>query len=321
MAVQGRVDKVVAGVLCRFVSDNQKDLEVISDQLKHHVVTVSDQDFPVQHIAFVGMLYALPVPSTAEVRWKGSFSLVGKQDAGEVILYRDASRQMDYYVTNEGVTICSNSISHHTICYIPELLGPNGRKKRMPCSGIFTLLLQTVLLEHARYTMHGAGIVCKEGGFLLLGESGAGKSTLCLDLIKRGCGWLGDDLVVVYEQDGKLVMAPLYFSAKLFNTAKTAKKHLDWLTKYRLPKWEHVPLSAVLYVQQTRSGASYVTEQTKENCLIYILNGGNSVPMQSDAKRWIETAFRISDTIPCYDFMYGDRALVSSDVLEQIIAS
>jgi hypothetical protein len=63
--------------------------------------------------------------------------------------------------------------------------------------GCVYLPLTWLLARHARFVLHGAGLVRDGRAFLALGNSGAGKSTLVVAALETGWQALGDDVVIV----------------------------------------------------------------------------------------------------------------------------
>jgi len=52
--------------------------------------------------------------------------------------------------------------------------------------------------------MHATGVVWRNVGILFIGEAASGKSTLAAELISRGATFVGDDQLILSEEDGKI---------------------------------------------------------------------------------------------------------------------
>lgn len=76
-------------------------------------------------------------------------------------------------------------------------------------------------LMHAGAISYG-----NNNGFLITGPSGSGKSTTCLNLVKNGCKYLGDDYIWL-EQGEKDKIIALYQTAKL-EADNYQKRFKDW---------------------------------------------------------------------------------------------
>ena len=55
-----------------------------------------------------------------------------------------------------------------------------------------------------REYMHATGIVWRDVGVLFIGESASGKSSLAAELITRGATFVGDDQLILSEENGKI---------------------------------------------------------------------------------------------------------------------
>lgn len=68
-------------------------------------------------------------------------------------------------------------------------------------------LLREVLLDHQCALFHSAALACPDGtGILLFADSGGGKTTVSLCLMRLGAKLLGDDLVMIGEEEDSLIL-------------------------------------------------------------------------------------------------------------------
>jgi hypothetical protein len=65
----------------------------------------------------------------------------------------------------------------------------------------FSLSLLEILRARGRYPVHAAGVALDGRAVLLAGASGVGKSTLALACARSGWTFLGDDVVLLHEDD------------------------------------------------------------------------------------------------------------------------
>lgn len=99
-----------------------------------------------------------------------------------------------------------------------------------------TLPLLEILKRHDRFAVHAGGVALGGRAVLFPGASGAGKSTIALACVRAGWEFLGDDLVLLRENDdGRLLVHAfpdeidltedsLRFFPEL-NIAETAARH------------------------------------------------------------------------------------------------
>lgn len=89
--------------------------------------------------------------------------------------------------------------------------------------------IQSILREkiHQCVTMHGVALACGDLGVLLTGPSGIGKTTAALAAARKGCGWIADDLVVIKNVQGRLMISGHPGIQKYFHTRATGIAAMD----------------------------------------------------------------------------------------------
>jgi hypothetical protein len=74
-------------------------------------------------------------------------------------------------------------------------------------TSVLVPLLREVLLDYRRALFHSAALACPDGtGILLFADSGGGKTTVSLCLMRLGAKLLGDDLVMIGEEEESLIL-------------------------------------------------------------------------------------------------------------------
>jgi len=91
-------------------------------------------------------------------------------------------------------------------------------------------LLHRWLEEQGRYLIHAAGLAHGGRGMLLAGAGGSGKSTTAFRCLSAGLQYLGDDYVVIGNQDG-------YSLHSLYQTGKLDARSLDGMPVLKKGVW------------------------------------------------------------------------------------
>jgi hypothetical protein len=129
-------------------------------------------------------------------------------------------------------------------------------------SSLFHPAITYLLALHGRFVVHAAAFARRSRALVVLGTSGAGKSTLALAALGAGWQLLGDDLVVVKQEAGRLKVAGIArrtaLPTDLATEALTEGKPLRgdhrnrWeLAGHRLQRgW--FPLAGVLFAAHSR---------------------------------------------------------------------
>lgn len=172
------------------------------------------------------------------------------------------------------------------------------------------------MARHRRYTLHAASVVWKERAIVFTGISGQGKSTLSTDLAAQGAGFLGDDIVFIYQQDNQVRIASLLFDAKLFESSKTNKDFVDVLKRHHCKMIESAPLQAISEIKQTRHGNSYLKKESSDEKLFdVLLTSANNIALQYDHDDWLSLCTMVLQHYPLYTFYFGDRNLLNKNIL------
>src|SRR5690606_18578920 len=94
------------------------------------------------------------------------------------------------------------------------------------CTFSFRILFHFWTRDLPAQLVH-AGAMAKDGtGVLITGQSGSGKSTSCLNLLRAGYDYLGDDYVWI-ELSEQTTVYSLYQTAKI-EAENLKERFLDW---------------------------------------------------------------------------------------------
>ncbi len=104
------------------------------------------------------------------------------------------------------------------------------------------------------YELHAAAVQASGFSIVIIGDSGAGKTTMATALIEAGCGYLGDDRVLLRRRGGALELLSFPVAFRLTETTACAFPRLKlWLRAGRAKQeldlrgafpGQHVPLAS-----------------------------------------------------------------------------
>lgn len=314
------VNVKVAGVNIQFLSDMEVDICHLRSLFKHHVIEEPDEK-ALQHTVEIKGMTERVVPKDARLVWKGYYHAVGHKGdhQNDVRKYVTPDGAFEYFETKSGECIVNDLKTGKTTCVM--VLKRNvlsSANIRSNIDSIVMLLTHVVMAYHRRYTIHASAVVWKEKAIVFTGRSGQGKSTLSTDLVAKGAGFLGDDLVFLYMENGQLCIASLLFDAKLFESSKKDKDFVDILERYHCEKVDSVPLQAIAEIRQIRTGASFIEKDPNtERLLDELLISANNIALQYDHNDWLSLCAKVLQDHQLYTFYFGDRALLDSNILNQ----
>lgn len=113
------------------------------------------------------------------------------------------------------------------------------------CTSVDKVLYATFpLVESARQsrsavTIHAAGVSVEGSGVLLLGKEGAGKTSVALRLCADGASIVGNDLVILSGESGKLnlLAGTKYFHLRKASLAQELSQYLPHFPPDRIDAW------------------------------------------------------------------------------------
>ena len=130
----------------------------------------------------------------------------------------------------------------------------------------------------------------------------------------------GDDIVFVYQEAGRIKIAPLLFDAKLYIDSQKEKTFVDMAAQSGCEAGAALPLQAVAEITQTRQGLSTVRQAADEHRLFdVLLEAANNIALQYDSAEWLSLCANILEHKKLYQFSFGDRSLLDVNVLDDFI--
>lgn len=308
----------VAGILIRFQSEMEEDICHLSTLFKHHLAANAAK---ADHVVDITTIERSPVPGDAVLAWKGYYHGVGYDGKHENTLkkYVSQDKRYEYFDTPDGGCITIDRESPHTVCSLMSWKKLFSQKReRANIGSLVILLIHIIMARHNRYTLHASAVAWKGNAIVFVGRSGQGKSTLCTDLTRLGAGFMGDDIVFVYQDAGRAMIAPLLFDAKLHKDSQKEKTFVDMAAGSGGESNAALPLLAVAEITQTRQGFSSVAPAANEHRLFdVLLEAANNIALQYDSTEWLSLCANILEHKRLYNFSFGDRRLLDVNVLNE----
>ncbi len=321
MELTHTVKVTVAGVRILFSSDSEADIYDLTTLFKYHLSDDIGDYYPVEICAATKN----DIPSDAKRVWKGYYHGIGKPRDGlhnAVYKYVAADGEKEYFLTDSGECVCNNLARGRTVCTVINKYSMLRHRWERSCIGnIINLLVHIVMARHRRYSLHASAVVWRGRAIVFTGLSGQGKSTICSDLVAQGAGFMGDDIVFLYQEAGVPRVASLLFDAKLFESSTKDKDFIDMLERYHCQKVDSVPLQAIAVIRQTRTGESTVEREADDDKMLStILIASNNIALQYDREDWMTLCVSVMSLHDLFTFYYGDRKLLKADILNQFYA-
>lgn len=310
----------IAGVNVLFKSDMEIDICNLCILFKHHLTDDSSHDKEFHHVE-IKSVNKIAIPKDAKLVWEGVYHGVGQKHKpnNDVKKYLSANGHLEYFVTTGEACIINNLTTGRTTCALLTKRPLFHIKRVRPSIGSVIILLTHIIMSyHRRYTLHASAVIWRGKALVFAGKSGQGKSTLCNDLVALGAGFLGDDIVFAYLEDGKPNIASLLFDAKLYESSKKYKDFVDIIDRYHCKKVDSVPLQAIVSVHQTRKGESVIEKSNDPDLLLSVfLTAANNIALQYDHDDWMTLCACIMENYQLYTFHFGDRSLLKKEILNE----
>lgn len=311
----------VAGVNLLFSSEMEVDICQLRDLFKHHLVDpgTSHNEY---HLIKIETVSHDVVPKDARLVWQGMYHGVGHSNNHDnrVMKYLATDGTKEYFVADTHECIINDLTTGTTTCSLFSRLDSSLNKHiRTNVGSIIILLTHIVLAYHNRYSLHASAVEWRDRAIVFMGKSGQGKSTISTDLASRGVGFLGDDIVFIYLNNGVPYIAPLFFDAKLFENSKQEKSFVDILERYNLKKTGDMPLQAFVNIKQTREGGTTIQKEGDSDTLFEaVLQATNTIAMQYDCNDWLTLCATLINSYCIYTCNFGDRAMLNPNVLDSV---
>lgn len=308
----------VAGILIRFQSEMEEDICHLSTLFKHHLA--ANDAAKADHVVDITTIERSPVPDDAVLAWKGYYHGVGYDGKHENTLkkYVSQDKRYEYFDTPDGGCITIDRESPHTVCSLMSWKKLFSQKReRANIGSLVILLIHIIMARHNRYTLHASAVAWKGAAIVFTGRSGQGKSTLCTDLTKLGAGFMGDDIVFVYQEAGRIMIAPLLFDAKLYIDSQKEKTFVDMTAQSSCNGNAALPLQAMAEITQTRQGLS-AAQLAEDGHRLFdvLLEAANNIALQYDSAEWLSLCANILEHKRLYNFSFGDRRMLDVHVLD-----
>lgn len=305
--------------MIRFQSEMEEDICHLSTLFKHHLA--ANDAAKADHVVDITTIERSPVPDDAVLAWKGYYHGVGYDGKHENTLkkYVSQDKRYEYFDTPDGGCITIDRESPHTVCSLMSWKKLFSQKReRANIGSLVILLIHIIMARHNRYTLHASAVAWKGSAIVFTGRSGQGKSTLCTDLTRLGAGFMGDDIVFVYQETGRAMIAPLLFDAKLHIDSQKEKTFVDIAAQSNCEDNAALPLQAIVEITQTRAGLSAVDPASNGQRLFdVVLEAANNIALQYDSTEWLSLCANILEHNKLYNFSFGDRRLLDVNVLNE----
>lgn len=195
----------------------------------------------------------LEIPSAPRPLFRAD-GFCGMEDGEDFYLTDGSSTFHSRAGTGDGDIFLSPSFTHK-----PALLQRN----------FWAYALVKLLRNQSVFGLHGAAVVRKGVGVLIIGPPGSGKSTLAVGLIRRGWNFLSDDALLLRENSNRI--ETLAFRRNFYVNADAAPNYAD------LPLGDEVPDSYGGMKRNLRIEEAY-SEQFVEKCNPTVLLFSRIVP-------------------------------------------
>lgn len=218
----------------------------------------------------------------------------------DVICYKDNHRDVEYFMTKNAEW----RIEHHAKEHVTYVYSD---KKIDMSDGLPSMLIHVVGSQYGCYLLFASCVAVDGKASLFTGGGGVGKTTLCMDLIKKGASYIGDDLVVIYRDGEKTMVGSLLFPLKYYaNKINSNKKEIDLVPDNPVL---NAPLEVIYCLKRTgHTGAEpNVVPMRDGEMFEKMLKLTNKANTNADARNFIDTLSFVCDNVPCYYKFIADH--------------
>lgn len=313
--------------VCGFNDEESACLESLKHIFRHHIVRESES---IIHRIIVCKPNEYNLPSEAAPQWVAPcLGVAGRvprrpslwsrltrlfarnreiplySGTCNVRCYRDAHRQVDYFIPEYGTwRVEHHATEHLTYAYADP--------QEDLSDGLPPMLMNVIGSQYGCYLIFASCVAVDGEALLFTGNSGVGKSTLCMELVKQGASYLGDDLALLYVKGGKAMVGSLLFPLKYYaDQERVHKTKMDMLSLSQQRPSLTAPLKAAYLVQRADDAAqSYLRALPSGTMLEQLLKRTNKANTHADTRHFVTTLSSICETVPCYLLSYGNNDVI-----------
>lgn len=204
----------------------------------------------------------------------------------------------------------------------------------MCITSVLVPLLREIMLDSNLLLFHSAAVACPDGtGILFFADSGGGKTTTSLSLMRLGARLLGDDLIMVGDDDKAIQMygfpeplnlsrQTMQFFPELTHFIQTAEPNGTKLVVSPQDVYgthcfqENVPLH-VAYIVHKSQGYPHVEQINPQDSLGFLIRAHTFARCQSISRGALDKMYHILDSIRFFRLHTGsDPATLGKWLLE-----
>lgn len=225
--------------------------------------------------------------------------------------YFDPLHQVNYFIPEYGKW----RVEHHpeeniTYVYADEHIDS--------ADGLPSMLVNVIGSQYGCYLIFASCVAMDGEALLLTGNSGVGKSTLCRELVRQGASYMGDDLALLYMNEGQAMAGSLLFPLKYYaDEDQMHKRKMDMASQPSQRPPLTAPLKGVYILHRENHPVAAPTLQPIQRgaMLEKLLKRTNKANTHADARHFVTTLSSICETVPCYDLFYGNGNTITPSFL------
>lgn len=138
-----------------------------------------------------------------------------------------------------------------------------------------------IMIQRQNVMIHASGLVINDKAVFVCGESGSGKSTTANELLQRGAGFIADDSLPLYVNEGKVFASPAFpvrrLCANVMAEENIPKERVAYLpdgSREKYGVWENERYCAE---DKEASGLFFIIPEEREDVLMERLSGLESI--------------------------------------------
>ena len=221
--------------------------------------------------------------------------------------YRDSLHHVEYFIPEYGKW----RVEHYPEEHITYAYSDQGSEMS---DGLPSMLINVIGSQYGCYLIFASCVAVDGEALLFTGNSGEGKSTLCMELVKQGAAYIGDDLVLLYMDGEQAMVGSLLFPLKYYaDKGQVHKKKMDMVSLLPQRPPLNVPLKSVYLLQRddTCVAESYLKPLRSGVMIEKLLKRTNKANTNPDARHFVSTLSSVCETVSCYCLSYGDSNTIN----------